>query len=218
MKKGKYEDGGKVKPNAANTSPSASFSNTYLQYLKEQKSKQAAAKPTASKPSTAKSAAAKPAAPKTAAAKPVSNKPAPAKPSAPNTAAAKPSAPNTAAAKPSGKKLSEFEAAFAAARKGGIKVFEYKGKKYTTEYKEEKAKRLSKDKTKTAQATQAPTKEAQTIPAEPNNATAKLKEAIRNRDLAKADSLKSEGKTMKYGGKIATPMKGMKTSKSKPCK
>jgi recombinational DNA repair ATPase RecF len=145
----------KVKPNAANTSPSGSFRNAYLQYLKEQKSKQAAANP-------------------------------------------------------SGKKLSEFGAAFASARKSGLKVFEYKGKKYTTEYK---------DKTKTAQDTQASIKKTQTTPtAEPNNATAKLKEAIRNRDLAKADSLKSGGKTMKYGGKIATPMKGMKTSKSKPCK
>ena len=140
----------KVKPNAANTSPSASFRNTYLQYLKEQKSKQAAANP-------------------------------------------------------SGKKLSEFEAAFASARKGGLKVFEYKGKKYTTEYK---------DKTKTAQDTQAPTKKTQTTPtAEPNNATAKLKEAIRNRDIAKAGA-----KTMKSGGKITTPMKNMKNPKTKPCK
>jgi len=156
MKKGKYKDGGKMKPNAANTSPSASFRNAYLQYLKEQKLKQAAAKPAASK----------------------------------------------------------FESAFAAARKGGLKVFEYNGKKYTTEYKEEKAKRLSEDKTKTAQATQAPTKKTQTTPtAEPNNATAKLKEAIRNRDIAKAGA-----KTMKSGGKITTPMKNIKNPKTKPCK
>jgi 2-hydroxychromene-2-carboxylate isomerase len=43
------------------------------------------------------------------------------------------------------KKLSNFESAFASARKKGQKTFTYKGKRYTTETKTEKEKRINKE-------------------------------------------------------------------------